>query len=334
METGKIMNCFQYWRNKYTQMVVLIVLLTEICVSAEQMTMLLLRPEGHDFEAVVKGIRDDLGKEGLIHEVIVDELFDKNNIAECIRKNNPKVIVLLDNKAIRCYREYQMQLPDSVHVNPSIVCMGIMVGNAISGIKNAEAISYEIPIVTAAVNLRLISGLSISKIGVVNREFMRGLVEQNRASCKREGITIVNRNLPDRKRTMSGALKNALDDLFKKEKVDALWVPNDNILLTPYLLRTVWIPKAREYRKPVIVGIEALADPQLDFGTLAVVPDHESLGAQVASLVINARNNGWVIEPGKIEPSISVYKILNLKQAGMIFKIKENDMVGIDKVLK
>jgi hypothetical protein len=296
--------------------------------------ILLVRPEGSHFTAVVKGITDDLGSDGVINELIVDESMNKNSINAAIKKYKPMVVVLLDNMAIKSYRDYVIDIPDSVSVQPSIILMGIMVEKAIEGIRNAEAISYEIPIVTSAVNLRTISGLPITKIGVINRELMNELIEQNKEQCSREGITIVSRSLPDQKRTMSVDLRKALDELFVKEKVDALWIPNDNKLLTPYLVTSVWIPKVKQYRKPVIVGLEALVDPKLDFGTLAVLPDHESLGTQVASLVMSARKNGWVVESGKVEPSISVIKVLNQRQASKLFNIQEMNIVGIDKVLK
>ncbi len=333
METGEMKKCFQYrCRN------MLVVILAALCIAVSGNTstisILLVRPEGSNFTAVVKGIADDLGNEGLIHELIVDSRINKNTINTAIKKYKPMVVVLLDNVAIRCYRDYVIGLPDSVSVQPSIILMGIMVEKAIAGIRNAEAISYEIPIVTSVVNLRSISTLPINRIGIVHRELMDELILQNKESCNREGISIVNRSLPDKKGTLSVELRKALDELFAKEKVDALWIPNDNKLLTPYLVTTVWIPKVKQYRKPVIVGLEALADPKLDFGTLAVLPDHESLGAQVASLIISARKNNWVVESGRVDPSISVYKILNHRQAVRLFNVQEKNMVGIDKVLK
>jgi hypothetical protein len=313
-------------------------LLAVVCMavsgSVSPISILLVRPEGKNFTAVVKGITDDLGSEGVVHELIVDDQTNNHSINTAIKKYKPMVIVLLDNVAIRCYREYVLELPDSITVQPSIILMGIMVEKAIAGIRNAEAISYEIPIVTSAVNLRTISGLPITKIGVVNRELMDELIMRNKESCSREGISIVSRSLPDKKRTMSVEIRKALDELFAKEMVDALWIPNDNKLLTPYLVTTVWIPKIKQYRKPVIVGLEALADPKLDFGTLAVLPDHESLGAQAASLIISARKTGWVVESGRVDPSISVYKILNHRQATRLFDVQDKNIIGIDKVLK
>jgi hypothetical protein len=333
METGEMKNCFQY-RCRMSLVMMLAVLCMAAFGSVPPISILLVRPEGSNFTAVVKGITDDLGSDAEINELIVDDQMDKHSITTAIKKYKPMVIVLLDNVAIRCYREYAIELPDSVPIQPSIILMGIMVEKAIAGIRNAEAIAYEIPIVTSAVNLRTISGLPITKIGVVNRKLMDELVMKNKESCSREGISIVTRSLPDKKRTMSVELRKALDDLFEKEKVDALWIPNDNKLLTPYLVTSVWIPKIKQYRKPVIVGIESLADPKLDFATLAVLPDHESLGAQVASLIMHARKNDWIVESGKVEPSISVYKILNHRQAARLFNVQENNIAGIDKVLK
>ena len=302
--------------------------------AAAQIPLLVVRPEGANFKDAVKGMEDDFGSDAVIREVVVDRQTKSNTIEKAVQQYGPKVFLLMDNISIRLYKEYLATLPDSTPPPPSISLIGIMVGNAIAGVRNAEAIAYEIPVVTSAVNLRSLTGRPIKKVGIIHRQVMRDLIDQNRESCEREGITIVTKCLPNEMSFRTSVVKKALIELFDVDRVDALWVPNDNVLLTPSMIKEAWLPKVRKYRKPVIVGIESLAAPGLDFGTLAVLPDHVALGVQAAALVISAQENGWKVNTGTVEPSLSVYKILNLRQAAAYFKVREKNITGIDKVLK
>jgi hypothetical protein len=335
METRK-MNVMRVKRRiaVCTALMVLLATGTGFYVRAQE-TILVIRPEGNDFRSVVKGMAGDLGNDAIIKEKTIDDDSRTADIDSAVRLCKPVAIVLMDNSAIRLYKEYQKGLTDSAAKIPSIALMGILVGNAIEGLDNAAAISYEIPIVTSGLILRSLTGVPLGKVGVVHREIMKKLIEQNRETCARENIVIVNRCIQDKDPEQMSSVKNALVDLLKKEKVDALWIPNDNVLLSVSLLKEVWIPLINKYKKPVIVGIEALANPELGIGTLAVMPDHVALGVQAASMITNAReNDGWSMRAGSVDPALSVYKVLNLKQARKFFDVKKENISSIDKVLE
>jgi hypothetical protein len=300
---------------------------------SSQPSVLVVRPEGSQFRDAVQGMVDDLGSEFSISELILDR--QNRSLDRALRHIKPFAVVLMDNSAITGYRNWLTGAGDSsVSPPPAIALMGILVGKAIAGMPNTEAISYEIPIVTSAVHLRSIINAPIKKIGVVHRSLMDDLIEQNRESCLRENFFIINKSLPDNSIFMRFKLKKALLDLLENEQVDALWVPNDNILLSPSFLTMVWIPQVKKYRKPVIVGIEALAKPDLEFGTLAVLPDHVALGVQAVALLLDARENKWKVRSGAVEPSLSVYKVLNLRQARAWYKVPMDRCKVIDKFLQ
>src|SRR5512133_1015261 len=111
METGEMKNCFHY-RCRISIVMLLAVLCMAVSGSVSPISILLVHPEGKNFTAVVKGITDDLGSEGVVHELIVDDQTNKHSINTAMKKYKPMVIVLLDNVAIRCYREYVLELPD------------------------------------------------------------------------------------------------------------------------------------------------------------------------------------------------------------------------------
>ncbi|RLC00051.1 MAG: hypothetical protein DRI57_32795 [Deltaproteobacteria bacterium] len=116
--------------------------------------------------------------------------------------------------------------------------------------------------------------------------------------------------------------------------MDVLWVPNDNKIVNAELLRSVWIPFARKFQKPIIVGVEVLVSPGFQFGTFGVIPDHINLGAQAAGTVFDVRKNGWQVGGRKLEPPHSVYKIINYGQAVRLFKVDKDKLLNVvDKIL-
>lgn len=118
-----------------------------------QETILVIRPEGNDFRIVVKGMAGDLGNDAVIKEKTIDDDSKTSDIDSAVRQCKPAIVVLMDNSAVRLFKKYQRGLTDSAAKVPSIALMGILVGNAIEGLDNAAAISYEIPIVTSALIL-------------------------------------------------------------------------------------------------------------------------------------------------------------------------------------
>jgi hypothetical protein len=295
--------------------------------------ILIIRPQGRDFVDAVKGLSDDIGGDTKIFETVLGTSSKDAEIENALQTYSPTAIVLMDNISISYYKRYCKSLKSNSSMPPSIALMGILVGHAISGINNSEAISYEIPVVTSIVNLRLLTGSSVDKVGIVHRELMNELVDQNRPACLREKISIIDKTIPNRSTDTKQLLNKAITALIESD-IDVLWVPNDNILLSPELLAKIWIPIVNKYKKPVIVGIETLASPELNFGIMAVVPDHVALGAQAASLIISARDNNWKVNTGTVEPPISVYKILNMKKAKELFNIKRESCKNIDKILE
>jgi hypothetical protein len=70
---------------------------------------------------------------------------------------------------------------------------------------------------------------------------------------------------------------------------------------------------------PVIVGVEVLVKPELDFGTFAVIPDAMGTGVQAANLIFELMDEGWEIDGVKVYPTLSVYSVLNWKKAKQIY---------------
>jgi hypothetical protein len=93
---------------------------------------------------------------------------------------------------------------------------------------------------------------------------------------------------------------------------------NDNALLDPKVIRDGWLPEARKSEVPIIVGVSSLVNPQLSFGSIAVVPDHAALGVQVANLLFELSDEEWIVEGREIELPLSVETVVDMTQSDIM----------------
>ncbi len=295
--------------------------------------LLIIRTEGKDFEQAVQGMREELEEDFSINEMVIDKRASAYEITRKMKNVLPRVVVLMDNISISLYQKYQRQLPDSADIVPSVSLMASFIDFAIKGLKGGTGIFYEVPIVTSVVNLRsVLTSDSFDKVGVIHRNFMKQHIRTNREYCTKEGIELVSYRISGRS-NIESELKSGFKKL-RKSRVNALWVPNDSKIVNAGTLKSVWIPFAAKFKKPIIVGVEVLVTPRFQFGTFAVIPDHVRLGAQAAEIVFDIMDNDWQVGNRPIEPPRSVYKIINLKQAERLFKVDKEKLANVDKILK
>ncbi len=296
--------------------------------------LIVFRIEGKDYEAAVQGLKEELEEEFSINEMIVGKSTSLREIDYEMKSIGPRLVVLMDNISITKYLEYQKKLSSPPHV-PSVSILASFMDFSIKDLKNATGIFYEVPIVTSVVSLRaVLPSTPFDKIGVVHREFMDYSIGINKKYCLKEGIDIVSYGISNKKRKIRKNLKKGLKKL-KRKGIDALWIPNDSMLVNTKLLKSVWIPFARKFRKPIIVGAEVLVNPKTKFGTFAVTPDHIQLGVQAGEIVFDVMDNNWQVENHEIEPPRSVYKVINLKQAKKHFHVDEDKLPDfVDKIYK
>lgn len=314
------------------KIIVVMLLLLDAIPAKDQ--ILVLRRDGKDFADALKGLNEELKADFEFKDKIIEKKTEVSEIQADIASIKPKVVVLMDNSAITLYKKYQAGLKDGEPIIPSVSIMGVFIKDAIDDIKNACGISYEIPIVTSIVNLRAVLGSSMKKVGVIHREFLNDFVTKNREFCKMEGIEIVDISLPNKSDDYKKLLKDGLKSLFEEKNVDVLWVPNDNAFLNIEIIQNVWVPAVKKHKKPVVVGVELLVSPQLDFGTFAVLPDHVALGSQAAEMIYDIKDNDWQCDAGRVDPPLAVFKIINLKQAKKNFNVSDEKLKVVDKAVK
>ncbi|NLP02814.1 MAG: hypothetical protein GX089_09995 [Fibrobacter sp.] len=296
--------------------------------------VLILRGEGQEFRDVLSGLTSEIINDFIIHDMVVTKKTAISDIESEVTSKKPKLAVLMDNLAISLFKKYHSGIRDTSQVLPSVSLMGVLVANAIDGLSNATGISYEVPAVTSILSLRTVLNRQINTVGVVHREFLENFIEVNKAFCKKERIDLIDISLPNKSRNMKYLLRKALAELIETRGIQALWVPNDNLLLQSDYIESVWVPITSQAQIPVIVGVDVFVNPQMNFGTFAVLPDHLSLGNQAAEIIYNIRENNWKVMKSKVEPPLAIYKIINYRQAKKSFGISDETLKSIDKVLK
>lgn len=297
-------------------------------------SLLIIRMDDAALRQAVEGLRSYIREEFPIAEMIVRSDTQADEISHKIEEVSPKLVVLMDNTAITLYKKFRKGLPESSKPLPSVSIMASFMDLVIRDMKNAAGIFYEVPVVTSVVSLRsVMPSVPLKKIGVAHRGFMEQSVKTNREYCKRENIELVSQIIPESENFESGIEKTL--KFMTDQGIDALWIPNDNKIINPSLFKSVWIPFAERFRKPIIVGVEVLVQPKFKFGTFAVIPDPFELGVQAAEIIYDIRDNNWSAEDREIEPPRSVYKFINMEQAQRLFSIdKEKLMNNVDKILQ
>ena len=296
-------------------------------------SILVIRAGSRDFEDAMEGLRGELGQEFMLHELLLSEKLSIEDVKKKMTAVSPKVVVLMDNKAISLYKNYQSKYSTGSIPVPSVSIMGVFMGLSLEGMKNGTGIAYEVPVVTSIVSLRAALNIPFKKVGIVHRDILRDFVAVNKAYCAKEGVEIVSFELSS-KDDIQDALKDSLKELDKKHKVDAIWVPNDNMILGSGMLQNVWIPFAKKFKKPIIAGVEVLVTPDFNFGTFAVIPDHKALGMQAAEKIYEIMDQGWKVGRSTIDPPTSVYKIINFRQVKSWYGLKEDQLRNVDKIVK
>jgi len=206
----------------------------------------------------------------------------------------------MDNIAISKYKKFQAETGNTGV--PAVCLMASFMNLAMKDMQNATGKFYEVPIVTSAVHLRsILKNTPLIKIGVIHREFMGPLIEMNRIYCEKDKIKLASYSIPN-KGNFKSKIKRGLAKLYKDYDINTLWVTNDRCLINRKLIQSVWLPFAKRFGEPIIAGVQVLAEPKLDFGTFALVPDPKESGAQAAEIVFDIMENDWKVVDNIVVP--------------------------------
>jgi hypothetical protein len=293
-------------------------------------TILVAMPDTPQTRQVWSGLADELGKQYRLVAVRVDGADAADVIGEGIRRHTPAALVLMNNPTVAAYRSYQ-RIVGGDRFPPAVIVMTSFLTGHVTHVLCATGISYEVPLITVVTNLRKLIASPLERIGVIVRGSQRAFVAGQAELARREQINVTEQEVSADPN--SSELKWALRRI--KGQIDALWILNDDRLLTPRLITEGWLPGLNERPFcPTIVGAASLVSARQPFGTFAVLPDHVALGAQAADLMFDIADQGWQI-PGdaQVQLPLSTTTAVDLAQARAHFSLREDALRQVDRIL-
>jgi len=293
-------------------------------------TILVCMPETPQTLEVWSGLRDELARNYSLVALRVEDRASRAVIEEGIRRHQPASIVLMNNPTVAAYNEYQHNARNT-SFPPVVIVMTSFLDAGRLQVSGATGISYEVPLITVVTNLRKLIDRPIDRIGVIHRPELSAFVDRQAALAAREQIGVVREVVGSSPN--ASELKRALRRL--KERAGAVWVLNDDHLLSPKLITEAWLPGLNERPwSPTIVGAASLVSPLQSFGTFAVLPDHAALGAQAASIVFDIADNGWALPTDlQAQLPVSTTTTLDLAQVRERFSLRDDALRQVDRVL-
>jgi putative ABC transport system substrate-binding protein len=295
-------------------------------------TVLIAMPNSPNFVEVRRSLVSEVQKSFNVHTVTVAPETTVADLASAIRSVSPVCVVLMNNATMNLYRQYQTANPTAA-MPPAVLLMASLVEEVQARLRRATGIAYEVPGVTAFVQLRSVISTPISRVGVVYRPAFRAFVERQKSLADKEHVDLISASVPND--VTAAGLREALHTLATTNKVDAVWMLNDNGLVRDAeFVDEAWRLELNDAKLPLIVGVPNLVEPNSPLGTLAVVPDHEALGLQAANLLFDLSENDWQVETHPVELPLSVKTVVDIKLVRANFGLRPDALKHIDKALE
>lgn len=292
--------------------------------------ILVLMPFDADSNEVLEAIRSEIDGE---FDVLAREVTGKTPVSELeqmIEEVGPNALVLMNNPTVRLYGQYQKSKGEGASFPPAVVLLSSFAEDAAAGLTHTTGITYEIPGVTLFVNLRSILSKELSSVGVVYREGFDGFVEKQRELMSIEKLELKGAKV--RARPSARDIRLAVRSL-RDQGVGAVWILNDNGILREELIVDGWLPAIQKDTLPVVVGVRALVNDAVAFGSFGVLPDHTAMGVQAANLLFELAESDWEMEDRGFDLPLSVKTVVDAKQAPVV-GFAEGFQAKVDVVVK
>jgi hypothetical protein len=287
-------------------------------------------PETPQTREVWQGLSDELGQDCKVVAVRVEGRGGANVIAQAVKLHNPAAVVLMNNPTVAAYRDYLSSASAAPRL-PAVVVMTSFLDDQQLGPLGAAGIAYEVPLITVVTNLRKLVASPIERVGVVHRSSLDGFVARELELARLEHVSVVRYDVgvdPN-----LSEIKYALRRL--KQEVDAVWILNDDRLLSPQLITGGWLPGLNERPwRPAIVGAASLVSSSQAFGTFAVLPDHTALGVQTAELVLDIADQGWKVPEARAQLPLSTTTTVDLRQVVERFELRPDALTHVDRIVE
>ncbi|MEC9464431.1 MAG: hypothetical protein VX834_01510 [Myxococcota bacterium] len=301
-------------------------------------TVLVLMPETEDSQLTRAGLEEELGHELRVHVAWVGPESSADSVAAALEQSKPKAVVLKGALAEKLYSE----VVSSLHASPRRGSQALVIPPSVVITASHEASRTPVPKsvqlsghvagVTSFVSLRAITKAPVQRVGVVYRTGAEPFVQAQAELAAREKIELVARSVQTAQ--LKDGLAKRLHELIHDEKVDALWVLDDDVMLQAELIKSAWLPALREHAKPVVVNSPRLMNARAGLGMFAVLPDHLAIGVRAADKILDLRDENWRIAKGDVANALSVRKVLLLSVHRDHLALRSGIFGQMDQVIK
>lgn len=283
--------------------------LTVVCPAYSE-DLLLLRPSEKNFETALEGMREELGGELSIYDFIIDKDTTLEHFENKFLEVKPKMVVLMEGKSVTLYKKFQQSKPEDTAFPPAFVLMTVYAKERIRELRNATGLQYEIQAVTSLYHLRVLLNQPLERVGVLYSSNLRLFFREQERLCANEKIDLIGVMIDEKSRKLDKVISRELRRLINQEKVDAIWILNDNTILKDVYLEWAWVPQLKRSKVPVVVSLERLLRP-LGVGHFAIVPDHLELGTQAARMILSISDEDWAVDGTRVRAPIGTFKKLD-----------------------
>jgi hypothetical protein len=294
-------------------------------------TLVVFMPDSAHTRQAWETMKDELQTTFNLTTRVVTSETQERDLERDINAAQPKAVVLMGNLPMNLYLKYQAKHP-AERIPPAVVVMASFFDEQRPLFRNATGIAYEIPGISTFVSLRSFVYARIQRVGVVYRPLFASYLEKQGRLAHVEQVELVPMEVSSDPGPYE--IRSALDQLMNKEKVDAIWVLNDNTLLEPELVAKGWLYMLHRNPKLVVVGVSSLVDTRLHFGSFAMLPDHAGLGVQTANLIFKLAEEGWDASAQPTELPISVQTVVDLPWTSQHFQVREDALERIDRIVR
>ena len=272
-------------------------------------SVLVLMDSAAESELTLIGLEEELGVELALDVRWVTPATSIADVLKMLHELAPPSVVLKGDRAIGIYQG-ALAVWSGAKPPAAVVIGGSHHGGNGQQVPNAVMLSDHVAGITSFVSLRAITKAPIRRVGVIYREGAEDFIRNQGALALQEKIELVGRSVGTEHTDRD--LSHALRELLSEDTIDALWVLDDDALVSAAQVEKIWLPSLREHAKPVVVNSPKLVAPQVRFGMFAVLPDHVALGARAAEQVLDLQADAWRVPSGEVATAVSVRKVLLL----------------------
>lgn len=250
-----------------------------LSISYSKNKILIIRPFIQDYNTFTDQVITFNNSSDSIIQRRAPMSISQKAIESHIKKIQPEILILMDNPSMESYRLYQQNSPDSTQFCPAILVMGALLEGATTSIQNSYIIPYEAPFTKSAELIHFVD----KKIAVIHRPFLSTYIEEEKKQIENLGLELVSFPLSSDQIPSLREIKETMQRVINND-ISTLWLVNDNAILTPITISTIFTPLQRSNKLSVIVNVHSLIKNHDMPGTIAVLPDETTMAQITANL--------------------------------------------------